>query len=32
MTRPETSTSRWWVLLMTVALLAALALIVYVSK
>jgi len=32
MTSPPTSTSRWWALLMTVALLAALALIVYVSR
>jgi hypothetical protein len=32
MTSPPTSTSRWWVLVMTVMLLAALALVVYVSK
>jgi len=32
MTSPEPSTSRWWVLVTTVALLAALALIVYVSR
>jgi hypothetical protein len=32
MTTPPTSTSRWWVLVMTLMLLGALALIVYVSK
>jgi hypothetical protein len=32
MTSPPTSTSRWWVLAMTVVLLAALALVIYVSK
>jgi hypothetical protein len=32
MTSPPTSTSRWWVLVMTVALVGVLALIVYVSK
>jgi hypothetical protein len=32
MTSPPTSTSRWWVLVMTLVLVAALALVVYVSK
>jgi len=32
MTSPSTSTSRWWVLAMVVALVAALVLIIYVSK
>jgi hypothetical protein len=32
MTTPPTSTSRWWVLVMTLALVGALVLIVYVSK
>jgi hypothetical protein len=32
MTTPPTSTSRWWVLVMTLALLGTLVLIVYVSK
>jgi hypothetical protein len=32
MMTPPTSTSRWWVLVMTIALLGALVLIVYVSK
>jgi hypothetical protein len=32
MTSPQTSTSRWWVLVMTLVLVGALALIVYVSK
>jgi general stress protein CsbA len=32
MTSPPTSTSRWWALVMTLVLVAALALVVYVSK
>ena len=32
MTSPPTSTSRWWVLVMTLVLVAALVLVVYVSK
>jgi hypothetical protein len=32
MTSPPTSTSRWWVLVMTLVLVGALVLIVYVSK
>jgi hypothetical protein len=32
MTTPPTSTSRWWVLVMTAVLVGALVLIVYVSK
>jgi hypothetical protein len=32
MTSPPTSTSRWWVLVMTLALVGVLVLIVYVSK
>jgi hypothetical protein len=32
MTTPETSTSRWWVLVMVVMLVFALFLVVYVSK
>jgi hypothetical protein len=32
MTAPPTSTSRWWVLAMVLMLVAALALVIYVSK
>jgi hypothetical protein len=32
MTSPQTSTSRWWVLAMVVALVLALVLVIYVSK
>jgi hypothetical protein len=32
MTSPPTSTSRWWVLAMVLMLVAALALVIYVSK
>jgi hypothetical protein len=32
MTSPPTSTSRWWVLAMVAMLLAALVLVIYVSK
>jgi hypothetical protein len=32
MTTPPTSTSRWWVLVMTLVLVGTLVLIVYVSK
>ena len=32
MTTPSTSTSRWWVLLTLIVLLAALTLVIYVSK
>jgi hypothetical protein len=32
MTSPPTSTSRWWVLVMTLVLVAVLVLVVYVSK
>jgi hypothetical protein len=32
MTSPPTSTSRWWVLAMVLVLVAALALVIYVSK
>jgi hypothetical protein len=32
MTSTPTSTSRWWVLAMVLALVAALALVIYVSK
>jgi hypothetical protein len=32
MTTPETSTSRWWVLVMVAMLLFALFLVIYVSK